>query len=109
MEKCGWLTVKQLVVFQTTLMVHKTVSSGKSYYMNSRLSSDFSYRTRQHSTGSIRLDQTYRYKSELPKCSFRYRGAHDYNAIPPDIRSSRNMNTFKPKLKRWVKMNINPD
>ena len=90
-------------------MVHKTVSSSKPYYMNSRLSSDFSYRTRQHSTGSIRLDQTYRYKSELPKCSFRYRGAHDYNAIPPDIRSSRNMNTFKPKLKRWVKMNINPD
>ena len=67
MDKCGWLTVKQLVVFQTTIMVHKTLSSSRPHYMNNRLSSDFTYRTRQQSTGSIRMDHTFRYKSELPK------------------------------------------
>ena len=41
MEICGWLTVKQLVVFQTTLMVHKTLISGRPHYMSSRLSSDY--------------------------------------------------------------------
>ena len=109
MERCGWLTVKQLVVFQTTLMVHKTLISGRPHYMTSRLSSDYTYRTRQHSTGSIRMDETFRYKSDLPQHSFRYRGAHDYNALPPDLRTIRNLEIFKPRLKRWVKSNISPD
>ena len=38
-------------------MVHKTLTTIRPHYMNSRLSSDFSYMTRQYSTGSIRLDK----------------------------------------------------
>ena len=111
MDRCGWLTVKQLVVYQTNILVHKTLLSSKPHYLHDRLSSDNNhmYRTRQHSTGGIRMDQTYRYKSDLPQKSFRYRGAHNYNTIPAVIRTTRNMATFKTKLKRWLKMNTNPD
>ena len=109
MEKCGWLTVKQLALHQTILMVHKTLLTSRPLYMYSRLYSDYSYSTRQHSSGCIRLDHTYRCRGDLPENSFRYRGAHCYNALPAEIRTVRNMNTFKLKLKRCIKENIEPD
>ena len=106
MDTCGWLTVKQLVMYQTTIMVHKTFMTNKPYYLHSRLDTEHSYRTRQHTSGCIRLDQTFKYTSDLPKNSFRCRGAHYYNTIPAEIRATRNMNTFKSKLKGWIRRNI---
>ena len=58
MEVCGWLTVKQLEMFQTTLMVHKTLKTSKPYYLNTRLNTDPDFRTRQQTGGCIRLDRT---------------------------------------------------
>ena len=109
MEKCGWLTVKQLVQYHTIIMVHKTLLTSKPLHMYNRFNTDYNYSTRQHSTGCIRLDQTYMCRGDLPKSSFRYRGAHSYNALPAQIRTVRNMTTFKLKLKRWIKENIDPD
>ena len=109
MEKCGWLTVRQLAHYQTIVMVHKTLMTTRPFYLYSRFNSDFSYSTRQLSTGCIRLDHTYRCRGDLPKNSFRYRGALHYNALPAQIRTVRNMNTFKLKLKRWIRENIEPD
>ena len=77
--------------------------------MYSRLHSDYTYRTRQHSIGCIRLDHTYMCRGDLPKNSFRYRGAHHYNALPAEFRTIRHMPTFKFKLKRWILENIDPD
>ena len=109
MDTCGWLTVKQLVMYQTTIMVHKTFLTKKPYYLHSRLDTEHSYRTRQHTSGCIRLDQTFKYTGDLPKNSFRYRGAHDYNTIPADIRATRNMNTFKSKLRGWIRRNMSTE
>ncbi len=101
--------MKQLVVYQTTILVHKTLQTRRPLYLHTRFSTDYSYSTRQYSTGCIRLDETYRCRSDLPKNSFRHRGAHHYNALPAQIRTSRNLTTFKLKLKRWIKQNIEPD
>ena len=106
MAACRWLSVKQLVVYQSTAMVHKTFLSNKPYYMHNRLSTEFSYRTRQQTTGCIRLDQSFRSKGDLPKHSFRCRGTAYYNSIPAEIRASLTMTTFKTKLKRWTRTNI---
>ena len=46
MKKCGWLTVKQLAKYHTIIMVHKTLMTNKPMYMNSRLRTEHSYRTR---------------------------------------------------------------
>ena len=96
MDKCGWLTVKQLVVYQTTILVHKTLQTRRPLYLHTRFSTDYSYSTRQYSTGCIRLDETYRCRSDLPETSFRHRGAHHCIALPAQIRTSR-------KLKSWLK------
>ena len=90
-------------------MVHKTLQTSKPYYLNTRLNTDHDYRTRQQTGGCIRLDQTYKYTGDLPRKSFRCRGAHNYNAIPADLRNTSNLNTFKNKLKKWIKLNISPE
>ena len=44
MEACVWLSVKQLVVYQSTVMVHKTLLTCKPYYLHSKLNMEYSYR-----------------------------------------------------------------
>ena len=109
MDTCGWLSAKQLVMYHTTAMVHKTVLARKPYYMHGRLNIEHAYRTRQHTTGCIRFDQSYNYKSDLPRNSFRCRGTTYYNAIPADIRAAMTMSTFKSRLKKWVRKNVSID
>ena len=109
MQMCGWMTVKQLVKYHTILLVHKTIMSKKPVYISNRLSREHSCRTRQESSGCIRLDQSFKSRTDLPKKSFRYRGAHDYNSIPPELRTTASMTSFKTKLKKWIKMNVAPD
>ena len=109
MQMCGWMTVRQLVKYHTILMVHKTTMTKKPVYISNRLSREHPCRTRQESSGCIRLDQSFRSRTDLPRKSFRYRGAHDYNSIPPELRATASMTTFKTKLKKWIKMNVAPD
>ena len=40
MVSCGWLSVKQLVVYHTVTMIHKTLKSGSPTYIYKRLSSE---------------------------------------------------------------------
>ena len=105
MRCCGWLTVKQLVVYQTTVMVHKTLLAKRPFYLHTRLTREFSHSTRQCTNRCIRIDESFRCKSDLPRNSFRHRGANNYNALPADVRTCRNMSTFKSKLKRWIMQN----
>ena len=106
LDTCGWLSVKQLVMYQTTIMVHKTFQTSKPLYLHSRLSNEHSYRTRQQTSGCIRMDHSFRYKGDIPRNSFRCRGANSYNSIPAEIRASLTMVTFKSKLRKWIKINI---
>ena len=109
MKLCGWLTVKQLVKYHTIIMVHKTVMNNRPLYISSRFSTEYSYSTRMSNSGGVRLDETYRYRTDLAMRSFRFRGVHDYNEIPAEIRGTRNLESFKIKLKKWMKMNTNSD
>ena len=106
MDSCGWLSVKQLVVYQSVIMIHKTMKTESPSYIHSRLNNPYTYRTRQNTSGSIRLDETFNSQGSLPPKSFRYRGAHDYNLIPANIRAISNLTTFKVKLKQWIARNI---
>ena len=109
MDTCGWLSVKQQVIYHTTAMVHKTVLTGKPYYIHSRFNIEHAYRTRQHTTGCIRIDNSYNYNSDLPRNSFRCRGTSYYNTISADIRAAMTMNTFKSRLKKWIRKNVSID
>ena len=83
-----------------------TLKSGSPTYIYKRLSSVYSYKTRQCTTGNIRQDETFSSSSSLPRNSFRNRGALDYNKVPVSNRAISNITTFKVKLRQWVKLNI---
>ena len=88
-------------------MVYKTLKTRAPGYLHSRLdTAPHPIRTRQSSTGGIRQDGSYRYRSNLKHDSMRYRGTLDYNRIPVDIRTSTSLPVFKGKLKQWINANV---
>ena len=110
MGACNWLSVKQLVVYQTVIMIFKTLRTESPWYLHSKLSpAPHPFRARQSTMGNIRLDESHRCKSSLKSSSLRCRGAVDYNRIPVEIRASPTLATFKKKLRQWVKDNIDLD
>ena len=109
LKDCNWLSVKQLIFFQTTALVHKVILTGSPQYLKERLSTSHPYRTRQSSTGSIRFAETFGCTKDTAHDSFCYRGTKEYNTIPASIRASRTLATFKTKLRDWVKGNVSID
>ena len=107
LSTCNWLSVRQLVFYQTVIMTHKTMLTGTPKFMKQKFSTNYPYRTRQATTGSIRYGETFNTKSSLIQKSFAHRGLKDYNMIPSSIRASPTVSTFKTKLKKWVIANVN--
>ena len=95
----GWLSVRQLVFYHTALQTQKTISTGKPKALYQSLSSSYPYETRSSTIGLIRENQDFNQKG------FRYRARQSYNKVPADIRKGSTQ-TFKRKLKQWVKQNI---
>ena len=106
LKQCRWLSVRQLVFYQTVLQVHKVLVSGKPDHLSNRFSTDHPYRTRQATGGGLRFGEEFDARSGLSHGSFCYRGTVDYNRIPAYIRQARTLDTFKYKLKQWVSTNI---
>ena len=72
LKQCKWLSVRQLIVYQTTLLTHKVQSSGKPSCLASRMSTAHPYSTREATTGSIRYGEDFPGTSTLTQNSFRY-------------------------------------
>ena len=106
LEECKWLSVRQLVFYQTVMGVQKIVMSGKPDHLSKKFSNDHPYRTRQAAGGGLRFGENFDGKSDLSHTSFCYRGTVDYNRIPVYIRRAKTMQTFKYKLKQWISTNI---
>ena len=107
--KCNWLSIRQLIFFQTVTMTHKMILNNSPFYMHRKFTITYPYNTRQAAGGSIRYSEEFNSKKSLNHNSFRYRAAKDYNSIPVEIRTSRSIITFKSKLKKWVVTNIPVD
>ena len=104
--KCNWLSVKQQVFYQTVVMTHKTKLTQSPHYLWEKTNTSYPYRTRQSTSGCIRMEDTFVCSSTLTQKGFKFRGATGYNMIPAALRSQHKMSTFKTKLKRWVSSNI---
>ena len=106
LKECRWLSVCQLVFYQTVLHVHKVVLTGKPNNIRKKFLTDHPYPTRLASGGGLRLAGDRVATSGLSQKGFHYRGVQSYNRIPTEIRMIRNLVTFKSKLKQWVSTNI---
>ena len=104
LHQCGWLSVQQLVVYQTVVMVYKILKNQSPSYLHSMFSTSYNYRTRQAGSGIIRSTRTP--ALDLAACSFRYRASKMYNDLPVYLREKSNLSGFKSATKDWIKKNI---
>ena len=55
LHKVGWMSVRQLVEYHTTLQAHKTVTTGLPRPLHASLTITHPYRTRSVTSGNIRV------------------------------------------------------
>ena len=107
-SQCGWLSVNQLIFYHSVLQLHKVRLSGSPMYLYTMHNSwSYSYRTRQAETGLVQLMGNPRL--ETTKNSFKWRAANQYNQLPGEIRKCSSTNSFKMKVKTWIRANVSLD
>ena len=104
LKQCGWLSVNQLAVYHSVLMVHKVMQTKSPAYLYSMFNSQYRYRTRQCDSGIIK-NMTCPHLT-LSSKSFKYQSSGHYNSIPKNIRAAQSLPRFKWLVKEWIKENI---
>ena len=90
------MTVSQLVVYHTLLMIFKIRKSGEPEYLAG-------FFLKESRTGRIMEPNI---KLGLAQRSFCMRGSSHWNSLPPTVRNSVKLREFKLKLKPWITQNI---
>ena len=107
LSECGWLSVRQLAMYHTVVLVYKVLETGTPSYLYSMFSTDYSHRTRQAQQGMIKPSHSTKIpRKELTASSFRHRAVQEYNTLPPIIREATTSSQFKLLAKKWIMLNI---
>ena len=104
LTQLGWLTVEQMIVFQSVMLFFKAKQSTKPAYLYDQISAKFNVNTRLGTNNGIR--ETRRLKSTLARKSFVPRTIGQWNRLPASIRNTSKIGKFREKLKSWVKENF---
>ena len=104
LKQIGWLSVKQLYVYHSLLLVFKMQQSGKPAYLKEKFRNNFAYRTRQATRSCFVISETPR--TEKSRKSFVHSNIITWNSLPADIRKIDKLPRFKQKLKEWVLKNV---
>ena len=102
LKQCGWLSIRQLIFYQSALTVFRAVKTKEPLYLSEHLITVHPYPTRLAAGGGLRVDGLH---GGLASKSFLVRVAKEFNTIPSDIRLSRSIPSFKKQLKKWTKDN----
>ena len=106
LKMCNWLSIKQLVFYQSVIMAHKITTTSSPFSLAAKMSTTHPRRTRQATSGCIRFGESFAANQSLIQTGFCHRATNQYNSIPATIRSIKSMPTFKSRLKKWVETNI---
>ena len=104
LNQCGWLSVHQLVVYHSVVLVYKILKNESPSFLFSMFSAKYSYKTKQARTGQIK--HTRDLELEMTKDSFRWRASDAYNELPQEIRNIETLPMFKKTVKDWIRKNI---
>ena len=95
-EKLDWLTVNQLVVYHSQILVYNVRKTKQPDYLADILNKD-------NRMGKIIVSNT---DLSIVKKSFTFRAAEQWNSLPSDIRHALTTKNFKKRLKTWISKNI---
>ena len=95
-DSLGWMTVHQLAVYHSLLIVMKIRKTMEPEYLFDQLS-------HENFRGKIIVPNTH---LSLAKKSFCWRAAECWNKLPEDMKNSECFRKFKKELKDWVCNNV---
>ena len=104
LHQCGWLSVHQLAVYHSVLLVYKVMQTESPSYLYTMFNSKYQHRTRQADSGVIKHISCPHLT--LTSQSFRYQAAGHYNGLPKEIKNSQSLHQFKLQVKKWIMDNI---
>ena len=103
--QCGWLSVYQLVIYHSVVMVYKVIQTQQPRPLYSMFPTEYIYsNTSQARSKSIK--QRGHPTLDLWEDSFRWRAARSFNQLPTSIRCAESLTEFKIAAKSWVRTNI---
>ena len=103
LKQCNWLSVSQLIFFQTAVQIWKIRKYETPTSLFKRLKPS---NTRSGGDGTLSIPLA---ESGLARKSFMVRSAVSWNQIPAEIRNIDNIHGFRIKLKQWFLINIDID
>ena len=107
LKQCGWLSVHQLVVYHSVVLVYKIIKTKSPKYLHSMFSQDYKYKTKQAESRQLRQTKPVKDMDlELSQDSFRWRAAKSFNELPIEIRDTDTTEAFKKEAKTWIRLNI---
>ena len=114
MQQCGWMPVRQLMIYHSLILLHKTyLYKTPKYLYNKVTSGPDQYNTRQAaSTKASLVAAGVTWQPSVENCELRvtrdswcWAAVKWYNLLPVDILIEPKLNKFKTRLKDWVSKN----
>ena len=108
LTQCGWLSLKQLVLYHSMVMLFKTKKDKAPVYIYDHIGDTPGRNTRQEAdriAANILKDDR-DFKTGTARKTFIPRSIEDWNNLPVDMRTITNLQLFKKRLKTWVKENV---
>ena len=104
--QCGWLSVNQLIVYHSLILVYKVLDKKSPVYLYEKLSGVFPYKTRFSTQEKIRIGGSQPALRELSQRSFICRSSKQWNQLPALLKISPTVKIFKKELFKWVLNNV---
>ena len=102
--QCGWLSVHQLVIYHSLVLVFQIKQKERPRYFRNHFSAGFPYRTRLATSEGIRRREHCQHK--VTQESFVQRSSSSWNMLPVSVRNARTHQQFKNRLKSWIRDNV---
>ena len=115
LKQCGWLSVKQLMVFHSLVLLHKVFFNRKPEFLFKKITSGPPPPNTRQALAATRALASLGVFSQpsIPACeltltrkSWCWAAVHWYGQLPPSIRSETKIVKFKTRLKDWVSTNV---
>ena len=98
LKQCGWMSVNQLIVYHTLVLVYKVMLNKLPVYLYDKMTPEFTYPTRtwvhikDDSESNIRIGPNRDANHLLTNRSFRWRASKEWNALPVELKQAKSLN-----------------
>ena len=115
MQQCGWMPVKQLLIYHSLILLHKVFQQKKPKFLYQKITSGSKQpNTRQAAATSAAMaaaglpeqPSLPNYELGLSRSSWCWSSVRWYQQLPPDLLAEVTISKFKTRLKDWVAINI---